>query len=201
MTRRLGVIAALGLLAVLAAGGFAVYAHRPAQEPSVSPTWGVFADAQWQTLGARLGVPASALRMVTAMPARDGTPFAIVSAPLAGGRRCFVVVRGLRPGKPICKLAAPVVAFTMREPRAIDVIGLASRRVASLPDGGWRLLGHARRADGARRAQPDHRPGLLRVGLARRVRHLRATPFVAPHHVRERLFRVVSDRQEREVVG
>ena len=149
MTRRLGVIAALGLVAVLAAGGFAVVAHRPAEEPTVSPTWGVFTDAQWRTLGARLGVPASVLRMVTAMPARDGTPFAIVSAPLAGSRRCFVVVRGLRPGEPICRLDAPVMAFMTREPNAVDVVGLASRRVASvvstwrLPDGRLTTSGSA----------------------------------------------------------
>jgi hypothetical protein len=71
--------------------------------------------------------------MVTAMPARDGTPFAIVSA-----RRCFFVVRGQSPGTPICKLDAPVVAFMTREPHAVDVIGLASRRVASLVST-WRL--------------------------------------------------------------
>lgn len=133
MTRRLGVIAALGLVAVLGAGGFAVYAHRPAREPTVSPAWGVFTDAQWRGLGARLGVPASALRMVTAMPARDGTPFAIVSA-----HRCFVVVRGLDTGTPICTLDSPVVAFTSREPHMLDVVGLASRRVASLVST-WRL--------------------------------------------------------------
>jgi len=133
VTRRLGVIAALGLVAVLSAGGFAVYAHRPAPEQSVSPTWGVFTDAQWRALGVRLGVPSSALRMVTAMPARDGTPFAIVNA-----RRCFFVVRGLRPGPPICTLAAPLLAFTTREPHAIDVVGLASRRVAGLVST-WRL--------------------------------------------------------------
>ena len=133
MTRRLGVIAALGLVAVLAASGFAVYAHRPVREPSASPTWGVFTDAQWRTLAARLGVAPRQLRMVAAMPARNGTPFAIVRA-----HRCFVVVRGLRPGEPICKLDAPVVAFMTREPHAVDVIGLASRRVASLVST-WRL--------------------------------------------------------------
>jgi hypothetical protein len=133
VTRRLGVIAALGLVAVVAAGGFAVYAHRPTDEPAVSPTWGIFTDAQWHALGARLGVPTSALRMVTAMPARDGTPFAIVSA-----RRCFFVVRGLRPGPQICRLDAPVVAFLTREQDAVDVVGLASRRVASLVST-WRL--------------------------------------------------------------
>jgi hypothetical protein len=73
--------------------------------------------------------------MVTAMPARNGTPFAIVSA-----HRCFVVVRGLRPGAPICTLSAPVMAFTTSEPHALDVIGLASRRVASLVST-WRLPG------------------------------------------------------------
>jgi hypothetical protein len=138
VTRRLGVIAALGLVAVLAAAGFAAYAHRRASEPAVSPTWGVFTDAQWQTLGERLGVATSELRMVTAMPARDGTPFAIVSATLSAGRRCFVVVRGLRPGDPICKLDRPLMAFTTREPHGIDVVGLASRRVGSLVST-WRL--------------------------------------------------------------
>ena len=133
MTRRLGVITALGLVAVFAAGGFTVYAHRPAQEPTVSPTWGVFTDAEWQGLAARLGVPVSALTMVAAMPARNGTPFAIVNA-----HRCFFVVRGLETGTPICTLAAPVVAFTTREPHMLDVVGLASRRVAGLVST-WRL--------------------------------------------------------------
>ncbi len=138
MTRRLGVIAALGLVAVLAAGGFAVNAHRPAPEPTASPTWGVFTDAEWQRLAAGLRVEPAQLRMITAMPARDGTPFAIVSAPLARGRRCFVVVRGLRTGAPICKLDAPVTAFVTHESHAVDVVGLASRRVASLV-ATWRL--------------------------------------------------------------
>jgi hypothetical protein len=110
-----------------------VSAHRPAKQPTVSPTWGVFTDAQWHALATRLGVPASGLRMVTAMPARDGTPFAIV-----GARRCFFVVRGLRAGPPICTLSAPVIAFTTREPHSLDVVGLASRRVASLVST-WRL--------------------------------------------------------------
>ena len=133
MTRRLGVIAALGLVAVLAAGGFALSAHRPAQEPAVSPTWGVFTETQWQALAARLRVSPSQLRMVTAMPARNGTPFAIVTA-----HRCFVVVRGMRTEAPICRLSAPVMAFMTPEPRATDVVGLASRRVASLVST-WRL--------------------------------------------------------------
>jgi hypothetical protein len=137
MTRRLGVIVVLGLVALSAAGGFAVHAHRPAAEPTVSPTWGVFTDTQWRTLAGRLRVAPAQLRMVTAMPARDGTPFAIVSAP-QGGQHCFVVVRGLRPGTPICRLAAPLVAFTARGPHEIDVVGLASRRVASLVST-WRL--------------------------------------------------------------
>lgn len=135
---RLVAIAAAGLAAILAAGGFALSSRGPAAEPAVSPTWGVFTDAQWQALGARLGVRPAALRMVTAMPARDGTPFAIVSAPHGAGRRCFVVVRGLRPGAELCALRAPLVAFTTVEPHAIDVVGLASRRVASLVST-WRL--------------------------------------------------------------
>jgi hypothetical protein len=133
VTRRLGVIAALGLVAVLATGGFARYVHRQAQEPRVSPTWGVFTDDQWQTLATRLGVATSGLRMVTAMPARNGTPFAIVSA-----RRCFYVVRALRPGSPICELTAPVIAFTARDSKLVDVVGLASHRVAGLV-ATWRL--------------------------------------------------------------
>jgi hypothetical protein len=133
MTQRLTAIVAAGLVAVLAAGGFALTHRGPAAAPPVSPTWGVFTDAQWRTLAARLGVAPAQLRMVTAMPARNGTPFAIVSA-----RRCFVVVRGLRTEAPICTLSSPLMAFTTREPHAIDVIGLASRRVASLVST-WRL--------------------------------------------------------------
>jgi hypothetical protein len=137
VTRRLGVIVALGLVALFAAGGLEVYAHRSAPEPTVSPTWGVFTDAQWRILAGRLRVEPTQLRMVTAMPARDGTPFAIVSAP-EGRQHCFVVVRGLRTGTPICRLVAPLVAFTVRGPHEIDVVGLASRRVASLVST-WRL--------------------------------------------------------------
>jgi hypothetical protein len=133
VTQRLTVVLVAGAVAILAAAGFALTHRTAAGEPTTSPTWGVFTDAQWETLAARLGVPASGLRMVTAMPARNGTPFAIV-----GARRCFFVVRGLRPGPPICELTAPVLAFTTREPHALDVIGLASLRVASLVST-WRL--------------------------------------------------------------
>lgn len=133
MTQRLTAILAAGIVAILAAGGFALTHRGPATEPSVPPTWGVFTDAQWRALAARLGIAPAQLRMVTAMPARDGTPFAIVSA-----HRCFVVVRGLRAAAPICTLSAPVVAFTTSEPHQLDVIGLASRRVASLVST-WRL--------------------------------------------------------------
>jgi hypothetical protein len=137
VTRRLGVIVALGLVALFAAGGLEVYAHRSAPEPTVSPTWGVFTDAQWRILAGRLRVEPTQLRMVTAMPAGDGTPFAIVSA-RRDGHDCFVVVRGIRPGTPFCKLTSPLVAFAVREPHTLDVVGLASRRVASLVST-WRL--------------------------------------------------------------
>jgi hypothetical protein len=126
-------IVAAGTVAILALAGFVLMHRSLASGPVGSPTWGVFTDAQWQTLATRVGVPASALQMVTAMPARNGTPFAIVNA-----RRCFYVVRGLSPGPPICELSAPVMAFTTRDSQFVDVVGLAGRRVASLVST-WRL--------------------------------------------------------------
>ena len=129
MTRRVLLIAALGLVATLAVGGFALSVRGGgASSPAVSPTWGVFTDAQWHALGSRVG---PSMKLVTAMPQGNGRPFAIVSVQHAA-HTCFVVVRGVSPSAPICTLAQPVLAFTARERDGLDVVGLARRNVESV---------------------------------------------------------------------
>ena len=136
VTHRLRIIVAAGLVAVAASGVLALSLHRgtPAST-TISPTWGVFSDAQWRYLGERLdslGLDGSAMRMVTAMPKQDGTPFAIVTAPRRSGRACFVVVRGGSPSLPICKLRHPLLAFTVADGARTDVIGLATTRAETV---------------------------------------------------------------------
>ena len=131
MTRRLAVIAAAGLVATLAAGGLALSLRGPASPSAVSPSWGLFTDAQWRTVGSRiaaLGLDVSDMKVVTAMPRESGAPFAIVSA-ARGGRTCFVLVRGASPASPICSLSRPLLAFAAPEHDGIDVVGLAGRDV------------------------------------------------------------------------
>lgn len=115
-------------MTVLAAGGYALSLRGHDSSNTVSPTWGVFTDAQWQALGSRLG---SSMKLVTAMPQENGKPFAIVSMQRSS-RTCFVVVRGVSPSAPICALKQPVLAFTAREHDGIDIVGLARRDVESV---------------------------------------------------------------------
>lgn len=122
MSHRLPFILALGFAATVAAGAFAVVAHRPAHEQHVDPSWGVFTDTQWRTLGSRLG--ANDLRVVAAMPLHDGTPFAIVTA-----RRCLVVVRGTSPLRRVCGLTSPLLVFAQRDGSMTNVVGIASGRI------------------------------------------------------------------------
>lgn len=129
MTRRLIVIAALGLLAVAATGGYALTRH-PSDLGRPAPHWGVFTEAQWRTLSARAR-PLVLGDLVTAMPGRDGTALALVAAS-RGGKRCFVLVRGLTPGRVLCALAQPLVAFARTSHGETDVVGLAAPRVTSV---------------------------------------------------------------------
>lgn len=114
MTARLRIIVALGLVAVVAAGGFAVYAHRPVARVRTDPTWGLFTDAQWRALGAT--------RVVTAMP-----PLAVVAK-----GRCLLVLRGTTRLARLCGPSTLLVAYAIRERGMTDVVGVAQRRVASV---------------------------------------------------------------------
>jgi hypothetical protein len=146
VTLRLRIIAAAGLAVVAAAGGLSFSLRHTGSLPSttISPTWGVFTDAQWRALGARLdalGLDGSTMKMVTAMPKQDGTPFAVVTAVRGPGHACFVVVRGASAARPICTLRQPLLAFTATDRGVTDVVGLVTRRAETVvaswrtPDG------------------------------------------------------------------
>ena len=121
VTRRLGVTVACGLLAVLAAGGFAVYAHRPARLPAPDPSWGLFSKAEWRSLGAT--------RVVAAMP-----PLAVVSV-----RGCLVVLNRTARLAAVCHQTQPLRMFALRAHGMTDVVGIVRPDVASVVGGGYNL--------------------------------------------------------------
>jgi hypothetical protein len=110
------VIIALGLVAVLAAGGLLAYAHRPVFDPTGSPGWGVYSDAQWHRLQARYGP----IEMAT-----SGTTLAIVRA-----HGCLVVLHGMTRRATVCRPAAPLRVFASRSGRMTDVVGITSPAVS-----------------------------------------------------------------------
>ena len=122
---RLTRLVAVGAAAVAAAAGGAVLALRGSvAPPPVSPTWGMFDDAEWHAVASQLPTfDPRTMHVATAMSKR----FAIVT-----DDRCVAVVRGTHVSAPICRLKQPVVAFTMRDGRLLDVIGVAAKRVATL---------------------------------------------------------------------
>jgi hypothetical protein len=134
MTHRLTMILTAGLAVIAATAGLAlVVLHRSTEPPAPSPTWGIFDATQWRAVASRLpGFDPASLQVVTAMPKRDGTPFAIVAGRRTTGDMCFVVVRGITPAAPICRFEKPLFAFTMRDGRFVDVVGLARRDIASV---------------------------------------------------------------------
>jgi hypothetical protein len=118
VTRRVGVIIALGFLTVLAAGGLALTIRTPAKDFKPTPSWGMYSNAQWRTLEQRYG----AITMRTAM-----TSAAVVSA-----HGCLVVLDGMREVATVCHPTKPLQAFAVEHHGLIDVAGVASRRVVSV---------------------------------------------------------------------
>lgn len=118
MTRRLGVIIALGIVAVLVSGALAVDELRPVHQPQVSPSWGQYTDAQWRTLQERYG----AVRMAT-----DAPPLAILAS-----RGCLVALRGMQHLATVCRPTAPLRLFTWRSGGMTNVVGITSPAVASV---------------------------------------------------------------------
>jgi hypothetical protein len=161
MTRRAWTIFAIGMLVVVVSGAYAVTNGRSSSEFKPSPTWGIFSAGQWtsvQERAAQRGFAPASVTLVSAMLLQNGKPFAFVSA-TKNGRTCFMAVRGVDLAMPICRLAKPLVVFTMHDHARegatatsaghsvpiTDLIGLARQDVTGLvvtstnPDGRpWR---------------------------------------------------------------
>ena len=135
---------AVGVAAAAALGGFALSSRGAPAGSRPLPSWGVFNETEWATVGQRaatLGFASATMQVVAATPKQDGTPFALVGATSTAGRTCFIPVRGISLGQPICRLTKPLVIFTIpdRVPSgtgatvpAMDIIGLARHDVTSL---------------------------------------------------------------------
>jgi hypothetical protein len=129
MTTRLTVLVAAGVAAIAASAAGALLSLRgPTAPPPVPPTWNLFDDAQWSSIGAQLhGFDRATLHVVTAMP-----PLAIVAATREDGRTCFAVVRRTAVSAPICRVTQPLLAFTMGRGRDVRVVGLVRHDVTTL---------------------------------------------------------------------
>jgi len=118
VTRRAWIMLAVGLAAAASLGGFALASRGSATVSEPSPSWGVFSKAAWRTVSQRatvLGFSSASVKVVTAMPKQNGTPFALLSATSSAGRTCFIPVRNVSLGRPICRLTKPLVIFTMSD--------------------------------------------------------------------------------------
>jgi hypothetical protein len=126
---RLAAIVTAGVAAIAGASAAALLLARgPAAPQPTPPSWNLFDDAQWASIGAQLsGFDAATLHVVAAMP-----PLAMVAARRDDGTTCFAVVRHTTVGAPICRLSRPLLAFTLGHGRRVEVVGLARRRVTTL---------------------------------------------------------------------
>ena len=118
-------ILAAGLVVISASAAAALVSLRSSTAPPpVSPTWGLFDDAQWNAVAAQLpSFDARSIHLVAAMSARLA---------LIGDGRCVALVRDAHASAPICKLDRPLLAFTLRDGRFVDVVGLARHDVTTL---------------------------------------------------------------------
>jgi hypothetical protein len=116
MTRRLVLIVALGCVAVLVSGTFALDERRPVHQPRVSPSWGQYTDTQWRTLQQRYG----SVAMATSSP-----PLAILAS-----HGCLVALNGMRHLATVCRPTAPLRLFTWRSGGMTSVVGITSAAVA-----------------------------------------------------------------------
>ena len=137
MTRRVWAILAVDLAAgavfggaVLSGGG----ASPTVIEPSPSPSWGLFSQAQWQTVQSRVirrGFDPASIRVVGGMmllPKRQ--PLAFVAG-TTKGRVCVVPVRGVELGPTTCNVNKPLVRFSAPG-KMKGILGLVGRGVVGL---------------------------------------------------------------------
>jgi hypothetical protein len=118
VTRRLGIILALGVIAMLVSGALALDETRTVHQPQVSPSWGMYTDAQWRTLQERYG----SIQMVASEPA--------VSA--VASRGCIVVVHGMTHLATVCRPSAPLRLIAWRAAGMTHVIGITNPSVTSV---------------------------------------------------------------------
>jgi hypothetical protein len=147
VTRRAWTIAAIGLAAAVALGGFSVAKARSTTTFTPSASWSLFSPEQWSAVKATLagrGFDSSTVRVLSGTQTSRRKPFALVEAQRGAGRACVSVVRGAVVGSTVCRLRAPMLSFALRDrcrpcapagsapARVVLVLGLARRDVASL---------------------------------------------------------------------
>ena len=147
MTRRAWAIAAIGLAAAVALGGFSVAKARSTTTFTPSASWSLFSPEQWRAVKSALGrrgFDPWTVRVLSGTQTSRRKPFALVEAQRGAGRACVSVVRGAAVGSMVCRLRKPLVFFALRDrcvpcapagsapARVVLVLGLARRDVASL---------------------------------------------------------------------
>jgi hypothetical protein len=142
VTLRAAIIALVGVLAAASIGALSL-SRRPDDVGSKTAAWhGLFTDAQWSRVGARLEragfLPGSARIEVAS------EQLALVSARRPSGSRCHIPMRGLTMGAPVCRLTKPITAFAapgffdehaggrIRRVPTIDVVAVVPERVTSV---------------------------------------------------------------------
>jgi hypothetical protein len=147
VTRRAWAIAAVGLAAAVALGGFAVAKARSTTTFTPSTSWSLFSPKQWsavKTALGRRGFDPSTVRVLSGTQTSRRKPFALVAAQRGIEPACVSIVRGAAVGSTVCRLRKPLLYFALHDrcvpcapaggapARVVLVLGLARRDVASL---------------------------------------------------------------------
>jgi hypothetical protein len=114
------VIALLGAIVVVAAGGAAYAALRSGPDIGPAPHWGLYSDAEWRGLTQafeRRGFASGSVRLVTGTGLK--TPLAVLAATSARRGGCVAVARGTVLGPTLCRLARPIEVFTSHDDRSL----------------------------------------------------------------------------------
>ena len=116
VTKRIAVIVALGLAAVLATGGYALSVRGARDTLEPLPHWGLYDEAAWARLQAAASAhhlaPASITILTGTSLERNREPFAILRAHTTSGRSCFAVAAGTAIARLVCRVDSPVLLFT-----------------------------------------------------------------------------------------
>jgi hypothetical protein len=147
VTRRAWTIAAIGLAAAVALGGFSVAKARSTTTFAPSASWSLFSPEQWSAVKSALGrrgFDASTVRVLSGTQTSRRKPFALVEAQRGTQPACVSIVRGAAVGSTVCRLRKPLLYFALHDrcvpcapaggapARVVLLLGLARRDVASL---------------------------------------------------------------------